>query len=152
MTLLSEPKQLWTVTISLLSEREVELYAALDTNPALHSETVRCAVNAGLEQLELLFACTPEAEFRLAVRAPDGSFASLTTRRWRFALYFISSQYERSFVSTTSKPSAGQAAGERVRAPEPSVRANAGMSELVQRETAPEPANDASAPSRKAHA
>ena len=107
MTSLSEVKQYWTVTIALLSEREVELHASLDSDPERSSETVRCAVQPGLEQLELLFACTPDAEFRLAVRCPDGAFCCLTTRRWRFALYFITAQYERAFVTASPfRPSA----------------------------------------------
>jgi hypothetical protein len=97
--LLSTPTQFWTVTIALLSECELELHATLDSESARGPGIVRCGVQAGLEQLELLFACTPEAEFRLVVRSPDGNSCYLTTRRWRFALYFITSQYERAFVS-----------------------------------------------------
>ena len=151
MTSLSEVKQYWTVTIALLSEREVELRAALDNDPGLSSETVRCPVHAGLEQLELLFACTPDAEFRLAVRAPDGAFSYLTTRRWRFALYFISAQYERAFVSAASDAQPARAA---TRAPARSdlpVRAGVNVTGVVSRDGVAEPANDTSANTRKAH-
>ncbi len=118
MDALTEPKQSWTVTVALLSEREVELHASLDSDPERRSETVRCAVQPGLEQLELLFACTPDAEFRLAVRCPDGAFCCLTTRRWRFALYFITAQYERAFVTASPfRPSTGLTSSLRVASP-----------------------------------
>ena len=52
-----------------------------------------------LHELEVLFACTGEADFQLAVKPPDRPWCHLATRRWRLALYLISSQYERSFAS-----------------------------------------------------
>src|SRR5688500_9866133 len=96
---MTEPAQSWTVTVAFLSEREVEVRASLDGDPAHSSETVRCSIHMALEQLEMLFACTPDADFLLAVRGHEDQWSYLTTRRWRFALYFITAQYERAFVT-----------------------------------------------------
>ena len=108
-------------------------------------------MNAGLEQLELLFACTPEAEFRLAVRAPDGAFSYLTTRRWRFALYFISAQYERAFVSLAAAGAESARHPVRVRGADTAVRSSLRMHGHAPRDGAVEPANDTAAQARKAH-
>jgi hypothetical protein len=92
--------QSWTVKVELLSEGQVELHASLDGDDAGRHR--RCSVQDALRELEVLFACTGDADFFLAVRAPDGPWCQLATRRWRLALYFITSQYERAFVGKRS--------------------------------------------------
>jgi hypothetical protein len=89
----------WTVSLDLLSEGEVELRAFLngeDRGPAAH----RCSVQEALRELEVLFACTGDADFFLAIRGPNGPWCHLATRRWRLALLFITSHYERAFVQS----------------------------------------------------
>jgi hypothetical protein len=63
-----------------------------------------------LHQLEVLFDCTGEADFQLAVKLPGHPWCHLATRRWRLALYFISSQYERAFARNAFTGALGQAA------------------------------------------
>jgi hypothetical protein len=107
----------WTVRLDLLSEGEVEWQAFLDgenRGPAAQ----RCSIQEALRELEVLFACTGDADFFLAVRAPNGPWCHLATRRWRLALFFVTSQYERAFVKSKMQQSEADVAPRR--APPPS--------------------------------
>jgi hypothetical protein len=75
----------------------VDLRAALNGTELAHYAR-HCSLQEALRQLDVLFECSGEADFFLAVRAPDGPWCQLATRRWRLAMYFITSQYERAFV------------------------------------------------------
>ncbi len=90
--------QSWSVRLELRSEFEVSLDASLDGGERGRLAKVGSFAEM-LHELEVLFACTGEADFQLAVKPPDRPWCHLATRRWRLALYFISSQYERSFAS-----------------------------------------------------
>ena len=87
----------WTVTIDFVSEGEVELAAYLNGEDR-RSGSDRCSLQEALRQLEVLFACTGDAVFSRAVRAPQGDWRHLSTTRWRSALFFVTAQYERAFV------------------------------------------------------
>lgn len=102
----------WAVKVELLSGGQVTLCVSHDGADVGHVPR-HCSIHDALRRLEVLFACSCEADFFLAVRAPDGPWCQLATRRWRLALYFITAQYERAFVGKPhprSEPAPGDGA------------------------------------------
>jgi hypothetical protein len=83
------------------------LRAALNGSDIAHYSR-HCSLQEALRELEVLFECSGEADFFLAVRTLDGPWCQLATRRWRLAMYFITSQYERAFVGAA--PALGERA------------------------------------------
>jgi hypothetical protein len=82
----------------LIAEGQIELRAQLDGQTVRAEGHEHLSIHALMRTLEGWFGNTPNADFAVAIRTPDGPWCRMTTRRWRFGLYFLLSQYERAFV------------------------------------------------------